>query len=311
MRKAGLLLSILPCLLYSDWLPAQQFYKYRDRNGVWVYTDRQPEPGRAFENLAVGRSPEPAEVRLYRRTLADQRVQLVAHNSYHAPVQIAFQLSAVNLSANVPTSGTLLLQPRSETELLVLERANSDEAMSLDYQYQYIPGSPDAVHRVEVPYRLPYALAAAYTVSQAYPDRITHTDPSSQHAFDFVMPVGTGVYAAREGVVIEVASDHFEAGVDPAVDGPRANLVRVLHDDGTMSLYGHLNWNSIRVVPGQHVARGEYLADSGNTGFSTGPHLHFVVQRNAGGRIVSVPIAFAGAGAASVEVASGDRPVAR
>ena len=65
------------------------------------------------------------------------------------------------------------------------------------------------------------------------------------------------------------------------VDGPRANVVRVLHDDGTMALYVHLNWNTIRVVPGQRVRRGEYLADSGNTGFTTGPHLHFVVQRNA------------------------------
>jgi murein DD-endopeptidase MepM/ murein hydrolase activator NlpD len=77
-----------------------------------------------------------------------------------------------------------------------------------------------------------------------------------------------------------------------------------------MSLYGHLNWNSIRVVPGQRIARGEYLADSGNTGFSTGPHLHFVVQRNEGGRIVSVPVSFAGAGSVPVQVVRGDRPAA-
>jgi murein DD-endopeptidase MepM/ murein hydrolase activator NlpD len=62
-----------------------------------------------------------------------------------------------------------------------------------------------------------------------------------------------------------------------------------------MALYVHLNWNTIRVVPGQRVRRGEYLADSGNTGFSTGPHLHFVVQRNEGGALVAVPLEFAGA----------------
>jgi murein DD-endopeptidase MepM/ murein hydrolase activator NlpD len=68
--------------------------------------------------------------------------------------------------------------------------------------------------------------------------------------------------------------------------------------------------NSIRVVPGERIARGQYIADSGNTGFSTGPHLHFVVQRNRGGAIVSVPIQFAGRNGAAITVASGDEPTA-
>jgi murein DD-endopeptidase MepM/ murein hydrolase activator NlpD len=57
-----------------------------------------------------------------------------------------------------------------------------------------------------------------------------------------------------------------------------------------MAIDGHLNWNTIRVTPGQHVTRGEYIADSGNTGFTTGPPLHFAVQRNRGGAIVSVRV---------------------
>jgi murein DD-endopeptidase MepM/ murein hydrolase activator NlpD len=135
-------------------------------------------------------------------------------------------------------------------------------------------------------------------------------DPASEHAIDFAMPIGSGVYAARAGVVVDVAGDFFDAGIDPVTDGPRANRVRVLHEDGTMALYAHLNWNSIRVVPGQRVARGEYLADSGNTGFSTGPHLHFVVQRNRGGALESVPVEFAGAGGQALTVRRGDTPVA-
>ena len=94
---------------------------------------------------------------------------------------------------------------------------------------------------------------ATFPVSQAFPDRMTHRDPSSEHAVDFVDADRHRVFAARGGTVIEVASDFFDSGVDLVVDGPRANVVRVLHDDGTMALYAHLNWNSIRVVPGQRV----------------------------------------------------------
>jgi murein DD-endopeptidase MepM/ murein hydrolase activator NlpD len=73
-----------------------------------------------------------------------------------------------------------------------------------------------------------------------------------------------------------------------------------LHDDGTIAIYAHLHWDSVRVQAGQHVQRGEYIADSGNTGFTTGPHLHFAVIRNAGSQAVSVPIQFSGPAATAV-----------
>jgi murein DD-endopeptidase MepM/ murein hydrolase activator NlpD len=74
----------------------------------------------------------------------------------------------------------------------------------------------------------------------------------------------------------------------------QANMVAVLHDDGTIALYGHLHWDSIQVHIGQHVDRGQALGNSGSTGFSTGPHLHFVVMRNDGVTDQSVPVTFAG-----------------
>jgi murein DD-endopeptidase MepM/ murein hydrolase activator NlpD len=291
--------------------PAQNLYKYRDENGAWVYSDRRPDAAIAFEELPLATGERASDVELVEDLRPDGSLMLMARNPYHGPVQIAFELTAMdNLAAHVPTRGNRILGPRSVTELLRLDRARDADAMSVEYRFQYIHGHPGAKHAPEEPYRLPYALASSFSVSQAYPQTITHTDAASRDALDFVMPVGTGVYSARAGIVIEVASDYFESGVDLAADGPRANIVRILHDDGTMALYAHLNWNSIRVVPGQRVTRGQHLADSGNTGYTTGPHLHFVVQQNAGGLIESVPVQFRGPDGSGITVATGDHATA-
>jgi murein DD-endopeptidase MepM/ murein hydrolase activator NlpD len=119
------------------------------------------------------------------------------------------------------------------------------------------------------------------------------------------MPIGTDIVAARAGIVFDVAGTNFQAGLDMQRDGPAANVVRILHDDGTYAVYAHLNTNTIRVRPGDRVERGDYIADSGNTGYSSGPHLHFAVVRNVGMRIESVPITFLGANLQGVPPVSG------
>ncbi len=309
LARAARTMPILAAALAAVAAPAsaQRLFKYQNPDGTWVFTDRQPVGTQPYETKELRRRFEPAEVRVFQRS-SSLGVALIAQNTYFAPVQLAYRLASMsNVAGDTPRDGLETLPPRSEQELLVVGKSVQGAEMSFEYEFQFLPGEPGAEHRPDRPYRLPYALSSTVRVSQAFPDTITHGDPSSQHAVDFVMPIGTNVFAARSGVVIEVASDFFENGTNISVDGPRANVVRVLHDDGTMSLYAHLNWNTIRVVPGQRVARGEYLADSGNTGFSTGPHLHFVVQRNRGGALVSVPIEFAGPGGGAVTVRAGER----
>ncbi|MNT90521.1 Murein DD-endopeptidase MepM [compost metagenome] len=60
-----------------------------------------------------------------------------------------------------------------------------------------------------------------------------------------------------------------------------------------MGVYLHLMRGSVQVREGQQVALGERIARSGNTGNSTGPHLHFVIQRNVGLALESIPFDFA------------------
>jgi murein DD-endopeptidase MepM/ murein hydrolase activator NlpD len=167
------------------------------------------------------------------------------------------------------------------------------------FDYGYVIGAPGVVHDPDQLYRAPFAVAQSFNVTQAPPAAITHRDLASRNAIDIAMPVGTAVHAARDGRVINVAHRFFRGGLQPEVSG-EANFVQILHDDGTTAIYAHLQMDTIRVRPGQTVLRGEYIANSGNTGYSGGPHLHFAVARNGGFRSVSVPVKFAGPGGASV-----------
>jgi hypothetical protein len=306
--RISVLLAGVVALVICGATPAQSLYRYRDADGQWVYTDRVSAALDAeVQSWDYTSDVSAPEVRIERRATTGG-VELVALNTWYSPIQIAWRMTVVeNVAArDGALSDNAVLAPRSETELLRLVPLVAGDAMRFELSYQHIPGRPGASHVPHGPYRLPFALANSHRVSQAYPAALTHTDPANLYALDFEMPIGTGVYAARGGTVIEIADDNYTAGLDPDADLAGANIVRILHDDGTMGLYAHLNWNSIRVRPGQSVERGEYLADSGNTGFSSGPHLHFVVQRNAGGMIESVPVEFAGAGGATVQLATGD-----
>ncbi len=74
---------------------------------------------------------------------------------------------------------------------------------------------------------------------------------------------------------------------------------------GLNFVYAHLNRNSIRVTPGEFVQRGQYIAESGNSGFSSGPHLHFVVLKNGDMKTESVPGQFTGSDSSAVVPAIG------
>jgi len=289
---------------------AQTLYRYRDEHGNRVYTDRKPDTVQDVEQRPLAETIiAPPEIKVLRRTVED-RVELVADNGCFCPAEVAVRLLAADNVAGFDDEVKItVIAAREPTIIAALKPSDRSRVMTFGYEYRALLGEPGVTHAPTEPYRAPFAVSRQFMVTQAYPDAVTHQDAGSAYAVDIAMPVGTQVYAARGGTVIEVASQFFEATQDPD-QATRANLIRVLHPDGTMAIYAHLNWDSIRVRPGQIVKRGEYIADSGNTGFSSGPHLHFAVQRNAGLRHESLPIEFAGPGGKAVTPKSGTPLVA-
>lgn len=303
LGSIGLVLLVFAAALPSH---AQTMYKYRGENGEWIFSDRPPDDGSQAETLEIKQTSEKGEIEVS-YGFEGESVQLTANNKFHVPVELAIEITNIR-GLQYPHPDEELrwvLPPRSITQLLNLPLLLSGARPNLEFQTRSVPGDPGALHRPPGTYRAPFAKATTFSVTQAYPEVATHTTPDSYYAVDLAMPVGTDVFAARGGIVFDVASTNFTAGLDPRRDGPNANVVRILHDDGTYAIYAHLNTNSIRVRPGDRVSRGQYIADSGNTGFSSGPHLHFVVVRNVGMEIQSVPVTFEGQNSSAVVPASG------
>lgn len=93
---------------------------------------------------------------------------------------------------------------------------------------------------------------------------------------DLANAIGTPIYAVSDGVVIDA--------------GPTAGYgmwVKLLHADGTVTLYGHVNTTLVSV--GERVMAGDQIATMGSRGFSTGPHLHFEVLLGGTERVDPVP----------------------
>ena len=293
-RTTAFLISAVLLIISALGL-AQTLYKYKGPDGEWVYTDRAPQEEASSEVRDLPTGEKDPVVTVAHRIL-DSQFQLYATNEFYAPVELVLALDVLEDVKMPPTDQSMrwVLPPRSNTELMQFDALHEFAAPLVSYHYIYLHGDPAAEHNTDRAYRAPFALANKFKVSQTFPISMTHNTADSYYAVDIVMPIGTDIYAAREGMVIEVTSTNYRAGPNPEEDGASANLVRILHDDGTFAVYAHLNWNTIRVRPGDEVKRGQYIADSGNTGFSSGPHLHFVVLRNDGMRVESLPVVFEG-----------------
>src|SRR6478752_4993564 len=119
------------------------------------------------------------------------------------------------------------------------------------------------------PYRLPWQSGVAHLVAQGNRSFVSHRG-SHLYAYDFWMPIGTVVLAARGGTVTRVEVDHDGFGA-------LSNYVKVEHADGTSAMYAHILKDGALVEDGAAVRQGQPLAYSGMVGQTLYPHLHFVV----------------------------------
>jgi murein DD-endopeptidase MepM/ murein hydrolase activator NlpD len=124
-------------------------------------------------------------------------------------------------------------------------------------------------------YFLPYSEGTSYKVLQAYNGPWGH-EGHAAFAYDFQMPIGTAVHAARPGKVVHLVKRNKDGTRKPGEE----NVVVIQHEDGTFARYYHLTQNGVKVSLGDRVKQKQLIALSGDSGASAGAHLHFDVTKD-------------------------------
>lgn len=157
------------------------------------------------------------------------------------------------------------------------EKVNDEEIICSDSQLGVNCQDADYIKNFDSPYVLPWEIGKTFKVGQGNCTNGSHSLGDFQYAYDIDMPIGTNIVAMRSGIVVKVIENFkdLETGIVGAID--EANVINIKHADGTEAQYVHLTYDGALKNEGDNVTQGEIIALSGNTGKSTGPHLHFHV----------------------------------
>ena len=207
-------------------------------------------------------------------TLSNGQITFTAHANVNSlfSVEIAF----TDLSNLRPSKeGKLIfnLNGSGDTELMTLDQIEVGGGWGYSWSYFWNYGFSGENQDSNYTYRIPYAAKDSFTVGQGYMGSWSH---EGTYAIDWSMPVGTTLYAARGGKVINLKEDSNEGGAEKSFMD-KANYVTIGHLDGSKADYLHLQQHGALVQVGDTVKVGDPIGLSGNTGWSTEPHLHFQV----------------------------------
>lgn len=209
--------------------------------------------------------------------------ELTLHNNSSYIVTVDFEYEVTNLQSTSELTDTFTIQPQESLAALKTSVINEDDYWELTWSYSYQLGDYTSNHAGDFIYELPYLKGDSYLVSQSYHGDFSHKTGANQYAVDFAMKEGTPILAARAGEVVQVIENYIGNGTN-SYYFDKANVVVIQQDDGTHAEYVHIQRNGAFVEIGDKVEVGEKIALSGNTGYSTGPHLHFAITSPINGK---------------------------
>lgn len=288
-KGLGLFLSVVTIMFFITVSldTISQVYKYKDANGNWVYSDKQPISDLSYEKTQYktidnktieNKKNHPIIYRTVGNDDDTKMYLIMGKNPLFCPVEVSFTSPIDNQEIHK-------VIPARATKVLLESQINMTKVT-----YNWLFGDPKIKINNKA-YQTPFLTKAGHEITQAFNGRFSHQGEYSRYAVDIAMPVGTNIHAVREGTVVWV-KDNFHMSGRTQYFLDKANVIKVLHSDGTFALYAHILMDTASVKVGDNVIEGQLLARSGSSGFSTGPHLHFMIFRNVGFKVKSIPFKF-------------------
>jgi murein DD-endopeptidase MepM/ murein hydrolase activator NlpD len=199
-----------------------------------------------------------------------------------APITVDLSITMKNAKVRWLRKSSETYNKNGEYPLAMIQPIDRSKGWNYNYRYYYQRGSLYAKHDSSYVYLLPVKTNLPVKVTQGFGGQFSHQS-YDYFAIDLDIPTGTPILAARPGLVVAVKEDSNKGG--PYLKFAKyGNYITVLHEDLTIASYYHLKQNGASVNEGQRVKRGQVIGFSGNTGFSTVPHLHFVIQSTKNGK---------------------------
>ena len=216
-------------------------------------------------------------------------VTLIMQSDYCVEYTVTLEATLNNGMSSPRLPFTVDAAGRSSFVLAHFKRTDTARPWNYNYHYRWEYGGRRDSTDNDADYAMPFK-PGRYVVMQGPGGTYSHFKGSgSENAVDWNVPEGTTVCAAREGRVVGVRDDSTFSGPDPKFK-PLGNYVIIKHADGTFADYHHLQTHGALVSVGDEVKVGEPIGLSGQTGFASKPHLHFMVfQAIDGNKILSLP----------------------